>query len=130
MGSTWPPELEVTAVDEIAHAIRNSRFRFSTETRLCDGLEILLRSLDVGVIREHRLDGESRLDFWVPSLGLCIEVKTKRSEALLLRQLEKYALHPSVRCILVVTSRMQLAALPLELNGKPLRVQPLVASLL
>lgn len=121
---------EVVEVDRIVSAIRGHRFRFNTEAQLCNGIEIVLQKNGIKFVREHQLDPASRLDFWVPKLGLCIEVKTKRSEALLLRQLERYAAHPHVRCLLVVTSRLQLAALPLTINGKPLRVQPLVGNLL
>lgn len=74
-----------------------------------------LTAADIAFQREHRLTNADRLDFWLD--GLVIEVKLRGSKAAIFRQLERYARHPDVRAILLVTGTAM--GLPPEIEGRP-----------
>lgn len=116
-------------MDQIASRLRSSRFRYSSERELQDGIAQLLTGMGVIHEREVRLSNEDVIDFLV-SGGLGIEVKIQGTIVNLLRQLNRYAQHQDVKALLVVTGRMQLTGLPRAIGGKPLRVVSLLGSLL
>jgi hypothetical protein len=62
---------------------------------------------------------EDRVDFFYG--GVAIEVKVDGSTSEVTAQLQRYALHPSVREILLVTTRSR-HTVPAELGGKPVTV--------
>lgn len=71
--------------------------------------------------RERKLTEKDRVDFLVGD-GIAVEFKLKCSANEALRQLARYAQSPSVEEILLVSAtRTALQALPLTLNGKPVR---------
>lgn len=119
----------VNEIDALISLLRSYRFRFTCEADLQRGLEAVLRTRK-DVVREHSFDEENRADFFIPSLGLAIEVKTRGSAAAVLEQVSRYSSLPQVRAVLVVSSRIQLAHLPVTLNDKPLRVLTLAGSVL
>lgn len=69
--------------------------------------------------RELKLSGESRIDFFVSAHGIGIETKIK-GEGLntVLRQLKRYADHPSIRELILVCARPW--GVPDTLSDKPL----------
>ena len=86
-----------------------------------------LKKHGVSFEREYRLDARNRLDFFCD--GVAIEVKIGGSRNNLIRQLHRYAQFDEVRELLVVTSRLCLASLPSELNGKPIVTLPMLGGI-
>lgn len=78
--------------------------------------------------REVVLTARDRPDFMVGPLA--IELKVKGSPADVARQLMRYAEHPSVGAILLVTTRSSHRAMPAQMCGKPVRVLYLMGSCL
>ncbi|TAJ46053.1 MAG: hypothetical protein EPO54_06225 [Brevundimonas sp.] len=79
----------------------------------------LSADLRTELMAEHRLSSRDIPDFFI--LGIVIEVKMNRSrEADVLRQLSRYADHPEVLELILLTNRAVRA--PATINGKPLRV--------
>ena len=84
----------------------------------------------VHAAREHVLTKRDRLDFlvgynpmWTATpLGTAIEVKIDGSLSDLTRQLFRYAEHPAISGLLVVTTRSRHRALPPLILGKPIAV--------
>lgn len=94
-------------------------FTFADERELQDGLAIVLAPLCA--VREVRLGPTDRIDFLLPG-GVGVEVKVDGSLLALTRQVHRYAQRVEISALLIVTSRRRLAALPDEMNGKPVRV--------
>jgi len=94
--------------------------RTGTEEHLQQDIARALVRLGIPFEREPRLSGKDRPDFMVG--GVAVEVKIKGGVTEVTRQLSRYAQHERVSELLLVTSRMQLVAVPTELNGKPVRV--------
>lgn len=67
--------------------------------------------------REYRLSQKDIVDFFVPSLGLVIEIKVKGSAKAIYRQLERYAKHEQVKVILLLTAKTM--GLPEKINDRP-----------
>jgi hypothetical protein len=114
--------------NEIKDLLLRKRLRAGTETILQDGIAETLREAGVGFLREHRLSARDRPDFMVG--GVAIEVKIDQGWHSVLRQLSRYAVHPKVQEILLVTARMQHLAVPEAIQGKPLVVCAILVGLL
>lgn len=115
----------------LLHALLESAFRaappmLASERDLQDSVERALVAERVIYDREHRLDAKSRPDFFVegPVLGrgIAVEVKIADSLSSLTRQLFRYADHPAVTGILVVTTLHRLRRLPPTMCGRPVVV--------
>lgn len=106
--------------NSIVYTLRRSAFRFSNETELQEGIAIALGRAGIQHRREVVLTKRDRIDFLVDDIG--IEVKVDGSITLLTRQLYRYAKLPEVSSLVVVVTRMRLANLPPEINGKPVFV--------
>lgn len=65
---------------------------------------------------EVRLSEHDRLDFFIPSPGVAIEIKVKGSLSALLRQIHRYAAHEEIKEIVVVTNQRRLLKLPGEMG--------------
>lgn len=98
------------------------RFSFSSEDELQRGIAEVLGRNAIAHQREHRLSSVDRIDFFLPDDGIGIEVKCDGSTADLVRQVNRYVQHDDVRALLVVASRIRLANMPEQINGKPVRV--------
>lgn len=112
----------MSAADHLAACVAQvSRhaFAFADERELQDGLAVVLGPL--GAAREVRLGPTDRIDFLLPG-GVGVEVKVDGSLPALTRQVHRYAQRAEISALLIVTSRRRLAALPEEMNGKPVRV--------
>lgn len=105
---------------ELALLIESRLLPSRTEERLQEAISDLLTLSSVEFIREARLSDQDRPDFLVGDVA--IEVKISGGVSEVTRQLHRYAQHDCVKEILLVTSRMQLARVPSELSGKPVRV--------
>lgn len=105
---------------EIVVALRQVSFRFGNEAELQEGIAIALKRAGIEHRREVVLTKQDRIDFMVGDVG--IEVKIDGSITLLTRQVYRYAQLPEVQSLVVVVTRMRLANLPSEINGKPVFV--------
>lgn len=114
-------------LDQICDRLRATRFRWTSEKDLQDGIELVLQDMGLPYTREHRLSAKDIVDFLID--GLALEVKIKGTVKNLLAQVYRYAKSPEVTTILVVTGRLQLGGLPQNIKGKPLRVVALVRSI-
>lgn len=90
-------------------------------------LERLLIRENIEHGREVRLDKASRIDFMVGAIG--VEVKVGGGLASVARQLERYARLDAILEIVLVTTRVQLARVPREANGKRIHVAALVGGI-
>lgn len=106
-------------------ALRPYRFIAHDERRLYEGLSEALTAAGIVFERERVLTLSTgrtgRLDYYVPSTRLAIEVKVGGSPAAILRQIRAYAEHSDVDALLLVTSLAKLAQIPDTLAGKPAR---------
>ncbi len=105
------------------------RYRWTDEKDLQDGLEKVFMEEGLPYSREFRLGTNSVIDFLVGG-RIGVEVKIKGSAAPVLAQLERYAAFEQISSLVLVTGRLQLANMPGMIGGKPLRVLPLIGSLL
>lgn len=105
---------------EIIACIESHRFDTSVEERLQNGIEEALTRGEIAFTREHRLDDRSRVDFMAGSVA--IEVKIDGPASAVLRQLHRYAGHPQVEVLLLVTTKARHTSMPPELAGKPVFV--------
>lgn len=112
-------------VDELGAALRRFRFRFNSERELHKGIAQCLDSLGISYSYEHSISSTDRLDFLVGTIA--IEAKVDGSLADLTRQVHRYAKSDRVQAIVVVSSKARHRQLPREIQGKPVRVVPLVA---
>jgi hypothetical protein len=92
----------VTAPDLLS-LISSTRFRFPDEDALQRGLEQLFTEKGIGYQREVRLSARDRIDFMVGNIG--VEVKIGGGEHDVERQLFRYAEHPEVENLILVTTR-------------------------
>jgi hypothetical protein len=115
--------------EELVAQIERHRFDIVSEARLQFGLDVLLTNLAVGYEREVRLSPKDRIDF-LTRAGIGIECKIQGGVTPLLRQLMRYAEHERVRELVLVTSRLRLAAVPETMNGKRIHVAVLLRSMI
>lgn len=107
--------------EQVAESLSDARLPCGTEAKLQEAIAAHLCSLGVVFNREHWLAESDRVDFLLPN-GLAVEVKIRGSANEVMHQLMRYAQHETVRELLLVTSKLTLASVPSELNGKPVRV--------
>lgn len=108
--------------DDVVQLLRDCRFRQNRERDLQDGVEGLLRTHGMEYRREHWFDPINRVDFWLPGIGLALEIKVAGSLTDVAMQLDRYAAVPSVRSLILLTGRRGHGALPATVRGKPLTV--------
>lgn len=92
------------------------------EYALQDAAAERLRATNAPVEREVALSARDRADLMVD--GVCVEVKVAGSAGQVLAQLRRYATHPQVESLVLLTRRAQHCVLRTtrELEGKPLTV--------
>lgn len=96
------------------------RFRFGTEAELQEQIQTVLDSQFPGLFfREYKLSEKERPDFFQPSSGIVLEVKVRGSFAQVFRQLMRYALHPKVKGIALISGKPY-DGVPQTLNTKPI----------
>jgi hypothetical protein len=107
------------AIEAILAVLRSNRFNFNNEADLQAGISSALSTAGIPHLREHRLSGEDRIDFYFTDRRIGMEVKIKGSPSAVLSQLLRYAQHDDVASLILVTSRLRLAGEEESLNGKP-----------
>lgn len=102
--------------------IRNCGYRGGSEYELQEALAAAFRNAECEFVREMPLGSpKDRVDFWFH--GFAIECKVDGGAAAITRQLDRYAKHPVVEALILVTTKMRHAAhVPEELQGKPVHV--------
>ena len=90
------------ATDVIA-AVNAWQYNHDDEYQLQDGIGAALDAAGIGYTREHRLTDKDRVDFLAGTVG--IEIKVAGDKMALARQLQRYAHHPSIEHLVVVTTR-------------------------
>jgi len=106
-------------VAEIESLLRSYSFCFSSEAELQAGLASALKGFEFQ--REFTLSQKDRIDFLIGDIGL--EVKVEGNLAAVTRQLHRYSEFRKIGALILVTTRMRHAiGLPVEMNGKPLRI--------
>lgn len=106
----------------IVAALEDTRFRFTDEAGLQAGIAAALEDAGIAnVQREYHLSAKDRPDFWVD--GVAVEVKVKGSAEDTVRQLLRYAAHPSTTAVVLATTvSRHVTAMPPMLVTKPLHV--------
>jgi hypothetical protein len=96
---------------------------FHSEKELQDAIESALAKNMIAFRREPILTKRDRPDFFLTVTGTVIEVKIKGSASDVALQVLRYASHPDVKEIVIVTTKFQhLAKLPRIVNEKPIYV--------
>jgi hypothetical protein len=116
----------MTTLDQVLAVIRGHRFRYSDEEELQEGIAAALTAASLDVEREVRLDDHDRIDILVGTIG--IEVKVAGSAESALAQLQRYATHPEIEHLVLITSQWQ--RLPKVAGTKPLTTVSLAAGAL
>jgi hypothetical protein len=96
-----PTTAELAAA--IAKLVREQKFRYRNEIELHRGLSMLFTLAGLSVEQEVMLTPADRIDFLI--LGVGIEVKVKGSTPRVADQLRRYAQHPRIQQLVLVTSR-------------------------
>ena len=112
--------------EKIFKALCSSSFSFSTERGLQDGIARALKAAGVPFAREAPLSAADVPDFMCGAVA--VEVKIKGSLADVTRQLHRYAQHPEVEEIVLVTTRAAHTRASRRVNGKPVHVHFIVSS--
>lgn len=120
--------LVAARMSELVALLGGCRYRFHDEKALQDGVEFVLRTAGVPYAREVSMGDTGRPDFMVE--GVVIEVKTDKNLTAVTRQLHRYACHPTVTGVILVTNRMRFQNIPSLLEGKPTHVVSLLGSIL
>jgi hypothetical protein len=108
-------------IEPLLKAIRKCGFRGDVEWDLHTAIVAALTAAGIEFTREYELTRADRPDFFLND-GTVIECKVKGSMAAAARQLDRYAQHDAVKRLVLVTSRMQHARVPDEVQGKEVHV--------
>jgi hypothetical protein len=109
----------VVRMERLAAVLRDAPLRFGSEHLLQDSIESAFMAAVLDSKREVVLTPKDRIDFMVGDIG--VEVKIGGTLNDVLRQLHRYAASEKVAGLLLVTSRLVLARLPPDFDGKPVR---------
>lgn len=108
----------------IGRHLRGARSAVMQETRIHDAIAAALAELGITSEREFRLTAASRLDFWLPTHRLTIEVKKGAASLPVLRQIGRYFESAEVAGCILVAMRIN-PRVPASFNGKPIAHLPL-----
>jgi hypothetical protein len=114
-------------IKELAGLIGSIPFNIENERSVQNVLSDILVSVGVNVKREFKLSDSDRIDFLVDGIG--IEVKLDSSVTKMIRQLHRYARSDKINALILATADPKLINIPSTLNGKPVKVIVLSASL-
>jgi len=109
-------------VDRILELCGTIHCQTALERELQDAIEHLLRPSFPSLTREAKLGPGDVVDFFLPIDGVAVEIKVKGSPMSVIRQIQRYARHPEVKEVVLVTTRSAHRSLPGELRGKPVHV--------
>ena len=108
-------------IEPVLAALRKCTFRGDVEWEMQTAIVAALHIAGVEFTREYELSRADRPDFFLND-GTVIECKVKGSMAAATTQLDRYAQHDVVKRLVLVTTRMQHARVPEELQGKAVHV--------
>ena len=111
-----PPAAAGDTTARVRRLLGEYHFMFSTEVELQDQIALALAQGKEPFEREFALTRRDRPDFYLPG-GIVLEVKTAEATTSILRQLKRYADHPQVTEVVLVSSRPH--NLPPALSQKP-----------
>jgi len=109
--------------DAIVKALAGCVCRSTSEADVQRALTDRFTAAGLEFEREYRLNAQSRVDFWFPSVGdegSAAEVKVAGGEAEMLRQIGRYAELSRVREVVLITTLIRLRV-PADILGKPCR---------
>lgn len=106
--------------DELVNLLFYSKFHFSNEKDLQQGIAELFQAQGVEYQAEVTLTAKDRIDFLVGSVG--IEIKIKSSTNTVTRQLLRYAQRPEIESLILVTTKQIHRLIPTKLVEKPVTV--------
>lgn len=109
-------------MDEITKILTAYKLRCSPESALQQDVAKVLRLAQIEFQAEHRFDGRDRVDFWLPGDGIAIECKVEGGKTPIFSQLLRYAEHPEVKRIILVTTRAKHRWPNQQLGGKSFSV--------
>jgi hypothetical protein len=104
-------------VVDLVHLLRSRRFPVGTEAALQEAIGEALREWRICFDREWRLGPRDRIDFFAEG-GIGIEAKIRCGKRAIYRQLERYAQHPQIAALVLVTGTA--LGLPPSIADKPL----------
>lgn len=113
---------------DIEAVLNRWRFTDTDEHALQAGIDQALREAGYVPRREVILSPRDRIDFMIGHLG--IEVKVAGTAATVIRQLRRYAAHPDIDSLMLVTTRVQLSALGGCSLSVPLRIVTIMRGIL
>lgn len=101
------------------HKLKSFKFaHLEDEKALQTDIETAIKTIVEGTVeREYRLSDKDIVDFFWKEPGLAIEIKVKGRPKEIYRQLERYAQHDQVKCLLLMTSKTM--GIPAFINDKP-----------
>lgn len=102
-------------------ALSTIRLFAADEEELQEAVESALQEGGIHYARERTLGRSDRIDFLCEG-GVGVEVKIQGSLSDLTRQLFRYAEHPGIERLVLVTTKARLRRLPRTVLGKPLEV--------
>jgi hypothetical protein len=106
--------------EAIAACLRRSRYAFTTEEDLQQGIASALQAAKIDAFREFEVAAGSRIDFFIGG-GIGIEVKIRAALSALTRQLHRYAQSSHIEALILATPSLRLArGVPSSLCGKPI----------
>lgn len=88
---------------DVVRELCRYRFAHSSEEELQAALAEVLAPL--GFQREYHLGAAGRVDFYSPSSSIGVEVKVDSGPGPVVRQLARYAEHPEISGLVLVTTR-------------------------
>jgi hypothetical protein len=102
----------------VVRILHNARVDLSNEKNAQAEIETLFAAAGIAFDREKRLSARDIPDFFLPEIGLAVEVKLAGARKMeVFKQLQRYARHEEVVSILLATSMSM--GLPQEIEGKP-----------
>lgn len=108
------------SAEDVVTVLRGLRIGVAkSEAEICRHIAGALADVRIASCVEYRLGPRCRVDFYLPTLGLAIEVKKgKPNSARVTAQVERYASFDSVAAVILVVER-SVADAPLTAHGKP-----------
>lgn len=109
----------------VVAALASVALTYTDEVSLHEDMSRVMSAAGIGHAREVRLTARDRIDFLTAD-GVGIEVKVAGSLAAVTRQMTRYAAHPGVHELVLVTTKAAHHAIPRTLGGVPVALHSLI----
>lgn len=96
------------------------RFPVQVEKETQVAIEQKLAKSGVAFFREHRLSTKDIPDFFLPEIGVVIEVKIKGRSVDIYAQCERYCQYDQVRGLILITNKIM--GFPPQISARPVYV--------